>query len=438
MAQPKLVRSLFLVLQQCVCEVPLYNILSSPSLSTPTASLYFSEFTAILRRNVPSCVKGSYRPLDCTLITIAPYVYNILSRPGIQCPVDGPVVFYKTHKTGSTTMTNLLYRYSMLHQRRVFSPPGTFEPRAPYCQHYEFCLPKHGDKPLDSSTGAYDMALHHYHAVGDKRGIPESTGTWAEKWERYSLGAAMDAKLKDPNVPQPQLQLITILRDPAAAFFSKYDYFNLRRKAGKIKEMVVQPQHGNGETRDFGVYTDEQLEAFLQSSTIKSAFIFILEELELSLALWKVACGLSWHEIIVRQSNKNMHKAQTDKKMEVRMPLVKANHVRDYSFYNASVDKLHAAKASYPDQEQLDAAIKRIRATNEAANAECTAHPKEPFCILMALKPQAWARHVSPEETIVVDLENKPWEELGNTSVASALAKIKLLADSYKLNNEPA
>jgi len=71
-------------------------------------------------------------------------------------------------------------------------------------------------------------------------------------------------------------------------------------------------------------------------------------------------------------------------------------------------------------------------ATNEAASAECTAHPKVPFCTLMALKPQALARHVSTEERVIVDLENSLWKELGNISVTSAFAKIKLFADSYK------
>ena len=338
--------------------------------------------------------------------------------PGMHCPLDGPVVFYKTHKTGSTTIANMLYRYSILHQRKVFSPPGEFNHK-PGCQHYELCLPKHGEPPLKPEE-AYDMALHHYHSVAPQ-GIPESAGTWPEKWERYRLAAA--------GAVAPQM--VSILREPAATFYSKFDYFRLRTQVGLLKTTVTKPEHSEGMSRDFGVYTDAQLAEFLQSTTYNGAFMFILEELELSLALWKASCGLSWHEVVVRQSNHRNPSARSEEKVRRQMPLVKENHVRDYTLYNTTLKKLHDARESYPDQEALAAAIKRIQTTNFAADTDCKKKPNKAYCKLENLKPLKFAIHLSPETHRLDGLDSTPWAELNNATIGLAMAQIKSLADSY-------
>lgn len=332
--------------------------------------------------------------------------------PGMQCPDEGSVVFYKTHKTGSTTLSNLLYRYSILHRRSVFSPEGA------RCQHYETCLPEHGGQPLTKER-AFDMALHHYHAVGDREGTPEASGKWHDKIERYKLAAKT----------QP-VQLVSIVREPLAAFFSKFDYFDLRRKVGTIKEAMQNPAHTEGQTRDFGIYNDEQLEEFLKND-FQPAFFFVLEELALSLALLKLACNMAWHDVVVRQSNKAV-RGQGSKaaaKRKAREALVAEHHRRDYVLYNASLRKLFEAKADYPNQGELAATADRIRSTNLAADAKCELDKKSAFCTLLNLQPLKFAENLDPTTNMVEDVHGKPWTRLGGVTVGAVLAEIRTLAE---------
>ena len=113
------------------------------------------------------------------------------------------------------------------------------------------------------------------------------------------------------------------------------------------------------------------------------------------------------------------------------MPLVKANHVRDYALYNTTVKKLLDAKASFPDQNTLAATIKRIRSTNLAVGADCKENPSKPYCLLDNLKPLALAGHLSPETHTMNIFDGSPWERLGNTTIEVALGQIKSIVDSY-------
>jgi hypothetical protein len=326
-------------------------------------------------------------------------------------------VFYKTHKTGSTAIANLFYRYSATHQRNVFAPTKG-------CQHLTACLPEKGGLEL-SDEQSFDMALHHFHRVGERRGIDDSV-PWSEKKERYTLAARTHP-----------IQLMTVLRDPAQAFFSKYEYFNLKQKAGTVKEAVVDDRHREGQTRDFGIFTDDQLSQFI-ADDFPSAFIFIIEELSLSLALWKLGCNLAWTDVLIRQSNvgKNHALDKNDKK-QARMGLVVENHPRDYSLYNAALQKLHEAAKSYPNQAELEAATTRISAANFKADEICMQNttfaggPTEPtYCKLMDFTPLKLAAHLNPTSS-TLDL-NEVWGgELGDQSLASILNELASVAELF-------
>ncbi|XP_065671178.1 galactose-3-O-sulfotransferase 3 isoform X4 [Hydra vulgaris] len=112
-----------------------------------------------------------------------------------QCTPGENVIFLKTHKTGSTTVANIMYRYSISNRLKV---------ALPRCGH-RFCFPlkfKHNFLYKHTENETYNMLFHH--AVYDKQNM---------------------LKIFDKG----QTKLVTILREPYSQFDSAAQYLKFRK-----------------------------------------------------------------------------------------------------------------------------------------------------------------------------------------------------------------
>jgi len=313
----------------------------------------------------------------------------------------------------------MLYRMAAYHNASVYGE----------CQHYSACLPQ----PHDAAPKRqYDYALHHYLSVGGAEGIVDNT-SWGVKRDRY------EAVLQGSH----PAQLVTILRDPVKNFFSRYRYFNLRRKIGTVKEVMAHPNQGDGQTSDIGLHSLQDLDNFMIHE-FHSGFFMVLEDLALSLALWKLLCDLPWHEVVSLHVNENSkHPNENDvKKQEMRRGLVEAKHVKDFMLYTSARDKLKAAASAYPNQTLLHSTVDRISRVNTALDDICNVHINSTeykaeftgLCTMMSMKPMQFASVLQPDtgnaDLSVQIINSDPSVRI---TLGSALERLKVLTESDRL-----
>lgn len=107
------------------------------------------------------------------------------------CKPKRAVVFVKTHKTGSTTMTNIFLRYAKKHRLSVGLPPHKRWELAGYPAIFN-------EKLIDPQLKTYEMLCHHFR---------------------------MTSKEKIMQVMPAATVFVTIIRDPANAFESGFSFF---------------------------------------------------------------------------------------------------------------------------------------------------------------------------------------------------------------------
>jgi hypothetical protein len=195
---------------------------------------------------------------------------------------------------------------------------------------------------------------------------------------------------------------------------------------GTMMELAQDVRFREGQTSDFGIRSQSEMARFLEWEFPK-AYFFVLEELTLSIALWKLACGLQWEEVIVPHSNKGTH-ARKKKlaKIEKRRPLVQQHHSLDYVLYEAAKTKMYKAGSTYPDQDVLKRTIDRIRDTNTRLNNLCIgvlgqgslgnkASAFFDMCKLANLKPMPFAEFVDRSSSKVNLDSNWDWNDSTKT-----------------------
>ena len=120
--------------------------------------------------------------------------------PQFQCPDSGKsIVLFKSHKTGSTTLSNL---FSRLGRRRGLVP---FAPEG--CRRYMDDCPE----SFESAGREHDIAVNHFQSVGSSDGLAAPMA-WEDKRARYAK------VLRTGN----DFQTYTIVREPVSTFVSKY------------------------------------------------------------------------------------------------------------------------------------------------------------------------------------------------------------------------
>eukprot|EP00039_Didymoeca_costata_P002292 m.59055 g.59055 ORF g.59055 m.59055 type:complete len:359 (-) comp11220_c0_seq1:23-1099(-) len=319
--------------------------------------------------------------------------------PSLKCPQEKQTstVFFKTHKTGSTSFANLMYRLAIHHNLSVYKPD---------CQWLQNCLPNF-DTAQNSEK--FLVAANHYAKVINENGTGISNETFREKSKRYNEAALF-----------PPVQMITVLRNPVDAFISKYEYFHLKQKLGTIKHVLQLETQMNGQTRDLGIFSDLEYDHFMQHD-FQSIFFHIMEKFSLSLALWKLACGLDYEDVVMVKSNKHGSHKQTSSQKLNKKRIINEAHARDWKLYNAAIAKLQEAEQSYPNQSELRETVGYIELMNDNMNEECS-KSHAPMCLMLYLKPLRFA----------AILKNNSVETIlrTNETVLEILAKLSVIANS--------
>ncbi|XP_004206974.2 galactose-3-O-sulfotransferase 3 isoform X1 [Hydra vulgaris] len=172
---------------------------------------------------------------DCRYIFTAPETtttLNTVIRKNFTTPPQNvanisknaqrSVIFLKTHKTGSSTITNIMQRYSKSNKLNVALPK---------CEH-RFCYPEKFDKNLlflHTKGNTYNMLFNH----------------------------AVFYKEKMLKVMDPGTKIITIIREPYSQFDSAVQYLNFKKYFNLSGILPL--------LDEFFKIPEESLKSFLQS-----------------------------------------------------------------------------------------------------------------------------------------------------------------------------
>ncbi|XP_033098614.1 galactosylceramide sulfotransferase-like [Anneissia japonica] len=165
--------------------------------------------TKIKNTNAINCVEEKYTKGD-SIYKIAKDQAQTIHNEGNanECKPSTRIVFLKTHKTGSSTMTSIFQRFG-------------------FTRNLSFVIPKKGHvissglfNRRNVNPGKYDMLVNHV------------------RYNRQEMDAVM----------KPGTKYITILRDPATQAESVFGYFqlfkplNLSKGANAFEKFISQPQ----------------------------------------------------------------------------------------------------------------------------------------------------------------------------------------------------
>eukprot|EP00903_Cladosiphon_okamuranus_P020271 g18603.t1 len=173
------------------------------------------------------------------------------------------IAFIKTHKTASTTLASILYRYGMRHNSAIakFREGGTYV-------------------DLDSATkqiaeqGRRVDIMHYHHA-----------------WNGFYSGTWDQAKVKYSKImsEEDDVNYVTVLREPVAHYLSYYYYFLNPINKVPIDEYLLKNPHKkllyNPLAAEFGIENMNQMNEFINNQLPKFKMVLLTERFDEGLAL---------------------------------------------------------------------------------------------------------------------------------------------------------
>ncbi|CAM9255566.1 unnamed protein product, partial [Laminaria digitata] len=285
------------------------------------------------------------------------------------------VAFVKTHKTASTTLATILFRYGKRHGLRVANFDG---------HQSSISLPE----AVEAAGEPVDVM--HYHHAWD--GFYD--GGWGE------AKAAYRKIMREPS----DVKLVTVMREPVGHYLSYYYYF-LQPETGlsiaEYFEVSKEPKdpryektflkqrdgslgwHGfkllhNPLCAEFGIRNVKQLEAFIDDDLPGFAMILLTEQFEESLAIFMRM--FNWRPIDMTYCKVIETKAgvaRYDGKMLTNVPKIKdlplevLSEIRrqtqlDLALYKAAVKIYREKKALFGKNLEVD--VRAIRTAQSAVH----------------------------------------------------------------------
>ncbi|CAM9555852.1 unnamed protein product, partial [Laminaria digitata] len=173
------------------------------------------------------------------------------------------IAFIKTHKTASTTLASILYRYGMRHGSKIakFDQGGTY---------------------IDLDVAAKQVTkqgrrvdiMHYHHAWNGFY-----SGTWDEASSKYT-------KIMSD---QEAVNFVTVLREPIAHYLSYYYYFLNPNNKMSIGEYLLKNPHKkllyNPLAAEFGINDMVQMNDFVRNQMPKFKMVLLTERFDEGLAL---------------------------------------------------------------------------------------------------------------------------------------------------------
>ncbi|CAM9393223.1 unnamed protein product, partial [Choristocarpus tenellus] len=177
------------------------------------------------------------------------------------------IAFVKTHKTASTTMATILYRYAKRHDFVI----------ANFTDHHTTIPLEEAVEQVTKSGRRVDLMHYHYAWNGYYK------GTWAEAEESYAQ------IMTDPS----RINFVTVLREPVSHFLSYYYYFIQPSNGLSIAEYIelhrgLENTHilYNPLSAEFGIRTIDELGMFIRDSLPHFKMVLLTEFFDESLALF--------------------------------------------------------------------------------------------------------------------------------------------------------
>jgi len=175
----------------------------------------------------------------------------LFSFPGAVKEKVGNVVMYKTHKTGSTTLGSILFRFGARHGRK-------------FMYHSDHYLPVGRDFLKTFERGS-NIHLQHHKIRG--------------------MGAVDGMDFYAHFIDRPHF--ITVLRSPIKRYLSAYRYFWEPFHKGRMNAFLLDSRFINQQCRDFGISNSTELSAFLAGPYQRFEVVIINEMFDEGLVMLK-------------------------------------------------------------------------------------------------------------------------------------------------------
>jgi hypothetical protein len=214
-------------------EVRKIEMLARANLTGQTdPGLRFQAFSEILNAKVSHTWHGKQIFAEFMSLIVGDDVKRFGKDP--MKPESTNVAFFKTHKTGSTTLASVLYRYSARHRLSILNlTNGSVIPSSLWPV-YRMRL----------KAGTSNMVFKHLSGRGDNLTVPLST-----VFDFYSF------VIKEPAI-------LSILRDPISQTLSWICFYLLPEDIAGVEQMIEKIP-SNIQCAEFGIKTPQQLDSFL-------------------------------------------------------------------------------------------------------------------------------------------------------------------------------
>ncbi|CAM9665132.1 unnamed protein product [Ascophyllum nodosum] len=217
-------------------------------------------------------LEGSYE--DLPVEAMRDYLNGLIDESVSRTPYQlSNIAFIKTHKTASTTLASILYRYGMRHGSNIaqFYRGGTF---------------------VDLDTAVKQVAqagkrvdiMHYHHA-----------------WNGFYSGTWEDARSKYARImsDQNEVNYVTVLREPIGHYLSYYYYFLNPINQMSIEDYLLKNPHKkllyNPLAAEFGIENMEQMSDFIRTQLPMFKMVLLTERFDEGLALLQKMLG--WEPI---------------------------------------------------------------------------------------------------------------------------------------------
>lgn len=294
-----------------------------------------------------------------------------------QCSPGQPVVFLKTHKTASTTLTNIFLRYAEKNKLLVGLPPERHWELAGYPSKFRAKL-------VDPAAKEYEVLAHHF---------------------RYSDEVE--------SVTAPNAFKVTVLRDPihnfesGFGFFRDYPYVQWLGEKPSIHKFLENPNYyyntstpwhfraKNYMAFDLGLEFDKDDQKYINEAveTIENRFnlVMITDRFEESIILLKDALCLTMEDVVYL---KLKVRKETDRKsLDARLQnSIRSWNKLDSALYDHFI-KLLDQKIEKFGKERMQTEIAVLKERITFWNTKCierySQFDDKPWIARIQLKPRA-------------------------------------------------
>jgi hypothetical protein len=192
-------------------------------------------------------------------------------------PPKRKIVFFKTHKSGSTTLGNIIFRWAVRANLRIF------------------CATDH-IIDLNRDAGAisqqiHDVTLHHI----EPGGIPFL------------------------NKLIPNAAWITVFRQPISRYLSSFYYFVKPERNITLEEVIEEKSDLYGLQTDFGLRSHNDLAKFLENQWLRFRVVVVTERWNESMVMLKDKMNWKWRDVLYLARNTCSQGTRFDQK-EIHCP----------------------------------------------------------------------------------------------------------------------